>query len=221
MKYTHIFLGTLLVLFFTAATQAALPLPQPMYNTPPEWVDQARTTFNAWDFSNVADLGGTLIPEITDGMGTLSFADYGSFYDNYDGLVGVVENPLQMTISIDNYPEPLPEKRIWIELNWASMDMVQLEDFSSILVFSNSTVVSTTYLSAEENGYGPDSGMFWNHSVIEIVLSPNPEWEDIAIDFYQPLLVDSVFAHTICQVPEPVTLSLLGLGSLALLLRKK
>ena len=219
MKHTH-FLGTFLVFLFTAAAQAMILLPQPLYHTPPEWADQARTTFNAWDFSNVDDLGGTLIPEITDGMGTLSFADYGSFYDSYDGLNGVVEDPFQMTISIDNFPEPLAEKRVWIELNWATMEMVSLEDISSILIFSNSTQVSITHLWTEEMGYGPDSQMFWNHSVIEIVLWPNPEWEDIVIDFYQPLLLDSVFAHTICQVPEPATLSLLGLGSLAVLLRK-
>lgn len=220
MKHTQ-FLCTFLVLVFAAAAPALLlPPPQAMYNTPPEWAGQPRTTFNAWDFSNVVDLGGILVPEISDGKGTLSFAGYGSFYDTYDGLNGVVEDPLQLTVSIDNFPEPLAEKRIWLELNWAATQTVPLEELSSILVFSNSTLVSTAYLPQEAYGFGPESAMIWKHTVIEIVLSPNPEWEDIVIDFQQPLLLDSVFAHTIC-VPEPTTLVLLGIGGLMRLRRNR
>lgn len=219
MKH-KLFLGTFLVLVFVAAVQARVL--ETMYNTPPEWAGQDRTTFNAWDFTNVGlSLGETLVPEITDGTGTLSFAGDGSLYEYIDGFNGVVEYPEQLTISIDNFPEPLPEKRIWLQLNWAAADLTQPEDIFSIMVFSNSVVNSITYLSTEVEGEGPDSGMVWNHSVIEIVLFPNPEWEDIVIDFESPILLDSVLVHTICWVPEPGTLMLIGFGSLMLRLRRK
>lgn len=220
MKNTHV-LSPLLVLVLAAAAQAILM--EPLCNTPPEWAGQARTTFNGWDFTNVGlSLGEPLVGEITDGYGMLSFAGDGSLYEGIDGFVGVVEDPGQLTISMDNFPEPLAEKRIWLQLNWAATGELTPQDAFSIMVISNSTVVSTTHLSEFSGvaGIGQDSGMTWSHSVIEIVLSPNPEWEDIVIDFQSPVLLDSVLIHTLC-VPEPGTLVLLAMGTLVSRWRRK
>ncbi len=61
----------------------------------------------------------------------------------------------------------------------------------------------------------------WVTKAYDFTLEPNPEWEDIGLKFNNyPEYVDQVVIDTWC-VPEPATLGLMLVGSLALLRRRK
>ena len=61
----------------------------------------------------------------------------------------------------------------------------------------------------------------WLTEVYEWVLSPNPAWEEFFLGFEAaPAYVDQVVIDTMC-VPEPGVLSLLVVGGVALLRRRK
>ena len=50
---------------------------------------------------------------------------------------------------------------------------------------------------------------------------PNPESETITIDVAWCTVIDQIVVDTECIVPEPATLSLLGLGGLAFVIRRR
>lgn len=71
-----------------------------------------------------------------------------------------------------------------------------------------------------------DLGGGWVRRNIWILLEPNPPWEELAFNFYSnetiggTVLIDHIHVATEC-VPEPAALSLLVLGGLALIRRRR
>jgi hypothetical protein len=72
------------------------------------------------------------------------------------------------------------------------------------------------------SGLRPDG---WIHEVFKITYDFNPDfewfeggfWDDMA----QTVLIDQIVIETLCYVPEPATMVLLGLGSLLMIRRKR
>ena len=196
----------------------------------PEWADGPNTTCQAWEFDTddpgpMAPDWGNYLPStgliVTpgEGMGWLE-EDHPYFY-GYDEETeeeiwigyGVWELSGTIEVRVDNFPEPNPEKQIWIQLTWRPQDVeggipiILLEDPLGGQIGPVTDPVNEIQLGSD-----------WTHSAYEIVLDWNPPDEYIRIE--GNINVDELVIDTWC-VPEPTTVALLCLGSLSLLRRKR
>ncbi len=125
----------------------------------------------------------------------------------WQGREGIV--PLDATIeaTIPNVPEPNDEKWIWIQVTW----LPKVDNAAPNVVELDSGLVAEELFTIDL----PDS---WVHSTYQIVLPYNPPHETIAID--GRIKVDQLVIATRC-IPEPASLSLLAIGAMAMLRRKR
>ncbi len=78
-----------------------------------------------------------------------------------------------------------------------------------------------SFMDAERTVAGQDLGDGWLLDVFYLELGVNPEMEYFEIFYLEGIQVDQVVIDTLCYVPEPATMALLGLGSLLMIRRKK
>lgn len=175
---------------------------------PPPWRGQPGSTFGQWEFSTpdphpLPDLGhypyGIPSTTVTPGVGQ-------AWLPEWEGRVGVWPLSGEIFVQIPNRPEPLPFKEIWIQLTWAMQAPNVWPAVSETRFGVPATLVAEVPL-----------GGAWLHSTYLIQLEPNPDWERILIT--GAVNVDELVIDTICA-PEPTTLGLLALGTLALLRRR-
>ena len=177
----------------------------------PVWRNDARTTYERWEFSeNVnpvpADeyVGEFATPQVS--------LPNGKFWPEMLGRSGVWALTGQIFAEIENYPEPLEEKWIWVQLTWAPEDPGNRPIVEAWVETDTGTTeqgVIVSEIALEEP---------WVHTTFRIVLTPNPVFETVHID--NSVYVDQLVIDTIC-IPEPVTLWLLGLGAVGMLRRKR
>jgi hypothetical protein len=178
---------------------------------------QDGTTYARWEFltpdaqpipDEQVNPYGTAAMQIWPGVGQ----EYWPVWGGRDGvwpLSGTAE------IGIDNRPEQLPYKDIWVQLTWTEQvpDVVPLvwETISGI----EAELVDDILLNP--TGEAPPADGFWHHSTYLIHIEPNPDFEIIRID--GAIMVDELVIDTIC-IPEPCSIALLAMGGMALLRRK-
>ena len=61
----------------------------------------------------------------------------------------------------------------------------------------------------------------WIQQVISMTLPDNPDFEWFEFGVLSPIVIDQIIIETLCYVPEPTTMVLLGVGSLLMIRRKR
>jgi hypothetical protein len=185
---------------------------------PPPWRGQDGTTLAGWEF-------GTSDPNplpdvLVNPYGTATAAMYPGvgqeWWDIWGGRQGVWPLSGTSEFGIDNRPEPLPYKDIWVQVTWAPQAPDTLPYVWEKLSGVEASLVNEIQL--EPTLEPPPADDFWYHSTYLIHLEPNPDFEVVRVD--GAIMVDEIVIDTIC-IPEPASLALLGLGGLALLRRKR
>jgi len=179
---------------------------------PPPWRGQDGSTFQEWRF-----LTPDLIP-VPDvvinkyGQPLLEVNPAGQWLDSFNSALGVWPLSGEMDLYIPNRPLPLEQKDIWIQLTWMPGELsdpsLSDEPIVGIVPFDSMQM-------SRENFIDPNG---WTHTTFIISIYPNParEW----INVKGNILVDQLVIDTIC-IPEPTTIVLLGLGALALLIKRR
>ena len=216
-----ILLMLIMMLVVGSSALAVVTIPEDDLS-PADFRGQAGTTLQVWYFDNEASPVDAEPSDNPYGTPTAQIEGIGSgaWLASYMGEQGVFRisrtDESDMKLTVPNVPEPNPVKHIWLQLVYYSQEGYQTNifvipegDFDISPVPRMELVESTTL----------DSG--YTHATFELSIEPNPEWEYIYI---RPrdceVYVDSIILETQC-IPEPMTMLLLGAGSMLLRLRRK
>ena len=173
-------------------------------NPPPWQRGMDGTTWAAWEFSTpdpkpMPDAGylpyGPPDTTVWTGVGQ-------QWWDSWEGRQGVWPLSGAMEMLLFNRPEPLPYKDIQIQITWMPQVPRAEPVVTELMWGGTGELIDEIPLSSD-----------WTHSTYMIHLEPNPDMETVWIE--GSIMVDEVVIDTIC-IPEPMTLSLLALGALAL-----
>lgn len=185
----------------------------------PSWRGQEGTLYAAWN--SWTGFAGPMPPDDweSNGLASPQAYAYGSAYlkPSYSGrssllrLDGDDESKFDMPNFVGG-----DYKDIWIQVTYYKPDT----RYPLFTVVTEEKFDMTTPVLEDSEVWGTTG---WVTEAWSFQLSPNPEWEEIWLNFssYDSYTyVDQVVIDTQCT-PEPTTIALLGLGAIGLLRRKK
>jgi hypothetical protein len=132
----------------------------------------------------------------------------------WDGISAITGNTIVLDLKINDYLNYNNYKYVWVNLGLTNGSVFA----DSLAAAAPGIDVAVTNLQGPGPGTGADFGFF---------VVPNPYFEDILINIHAdsvtaPAILDWIHVDTICTIPEPATLLLLGLGTAMISrLRKK
>ena len=174
----------------------------------PEWRGQERTTLQMWNFDDGNDLNP--LPDVYEGPFNRLPAEVqplGAWEDGAWPLSGRIFLP------IENWPQPLEYKEIWVQLTWKFGNGSRPEVKAYLGEPGQSEYVSPRLVSEDRTTLDP-----WVFTVYSLIIEPNPPFETVKIG--GGIWVDAVKIETICA-PEPATMVMLAMGGLVVLSRRR
>ncbi len=208
--------GLMLVLSQTVMGEDVVPPPWVTDPTDPQW-DGGSTTFQVWEFAQdpysdpyYENEWGP--PEVIFTNATPQIAP-GPFLDDTTGepidiWTWHIDGTGGIDIIVQNDPRPNDMKIIWVQI---TADKAPGPTSPS----SNPSGTTTYPVPAWQHPNLP-----WYTFTARIDIPYNPEFEIIHYDFPESTNISEIVVDTIC-IPEPATLSLLVLGGLVMLRRRR
>jgi hypothetical protein len=207
-------LASLVVLLLISASASAVVLCD---SDPAPFRGGVNTTLQTWGFDTNANPAFPNVVENPYGMPQVDlvggFAANTVWLDQDNGHQGVwvVDRSIysDMVATVDNNPVRNAYKEIWLQITYSAQNgeapMIYVVPDGNLNAYAPMNLVSKT---AVDNNYF--------HAVYSLTIRPNPNFEQI---FIRPrdcqVYVDCITIETQC-IPEPMTMGLLGLGSLLL-----
>jgi hypothetical protein len=205
---------SLVVLLMISATASAVVMCDA---NPAPFRGEANTTFQTWSFSTNAN--PAFPDEVMNPYGQPQVDLIGGFAANTVWLaeenghqgVWVVDRSIysDMVASVQNYPKQNPYKEIWLQITYSAQE----GNAPMIYVLPDGNINSYIPMNLISKVKVDD---YYYNAVYSLTIRPNPSFEKI---FIRPrdcqVFVDCITIDTQC-VPEPMTMVLLGLGSLML-----
>ncbi|MBN1919099.1 MAG: PEP-CTERM sorting domain-containing protein [Verrucomicrobia bacterium] len=202
---------------------------------PPPWRGELGSTVQEWDFFGPGVYNPTKASYdySPDGNNVPFFNPYGDpiahvwpgvdqvYQPEWGDRIGVWPLSGVIDIEVPNNPVPNPVKEIWIQLTWAQQTpqsaVNPIVTVDPTYLVTGPQVMDDIILGPTNEGTGDG---LWHHTTWLFLVEPNPDFEVIRIS--GTVMVDQIVVDTICRpIPEPATLAILGLGGLAVLLRKR
>lgn len=206
------------------------------HNAHPYWEGQTpyqRDIYIYWTEDPMVPPGSGIPGTVYDGVDddVLKVSDFVTYSDNVfvdteyyrigvDNLQGSAELNENITIHIDNWDDQNLRKNVFVDLLYGVSGAAELNwSLSSQPGFN----VVDWAVNPPEYRYD-NQGMSWYLLTAWWTIEPNPEWEELRVDFTLPPGSKAMLNHwniaTQC-VPEPATLGLLALGGLAMIRRRR
>ena len=210
---------------FTLTMVATLLVPAALADdlNPPDWRGDPGSTFQHWTFDAQPEEMSAIVPDIDqnpfgDPLIIDNEANDSEWLDTFEGRQGVWNAYWDFWIDLPNDPEPRPLKEILVQFTYYYDDPTGWDNGRPIIDDVFVTAGTAEVGVVEEYELGDN----WYYSQWHIRIEPNPDFESlhvIADDDYSELYFDQIVIDTIC-IPEPASLSLLGLAAVALLRRR-
>ena len=174
---------------------------------PAPWRGEDRTVLARWEFSTNANPSPVdeYIGEFTPPTATI--LNSSSYKSTLDGRQGIWPLGGQIFVMLENYPEALHHKDIWVQLTWEEENAGATPLVEAWAGIERAGAITATQVSQVDL-----PGNWWL-GTYSITLSPNPALETVHITHC--IYVDQLIIETQCM-PEPGTLVLMGLASVFL-----